>query len=61
MIRAKYDTHFWYDLKQALENWNPRAHINNLFVAPPLPDLNRGNSIATDQFQFDPFEAWHQI
>ena len=59
MIRAKHDTQFWYELKLALENWNPRAHINNFFVAPPLPDLNRGNYVATDLI-FDPFEAWHQ-
>ena len=60
MIRARHDNHFWYDLKQALENWNPRAHANDLFIAPRFPDLNRGNAIATDQFLFDPFEAWHQ-
>ena len=35
MIRAKHDIHFWYDLKQALVNWNPRAHTNNIFIAPP--------------------------
>ena len=57
MIRAKQDTQFWHELKSALENWNPRAHIKDIFVAPFHPDLNRGNTVATDQIRFDPFEA----
>ena len=49
MIKSNFDINFWYSFRDALDTWNPRNHINQVFPNPRIRPVPR-NYIITDIF-----------